>query len=187
MSGLDAIAARIAGDPDCPFLESRTRPVPGEGPGDARVVFVGEAPGEKEDEAGRPLVGNAGRIFDRWLELAGLDRERVFITNLLKCRPPGNRAPKAGEVKHCLPYLLAQLQVIRPAMVCPMGSHAVKALLGKGASITELHGQPLERDGTTYVPLYHPAAAFYRAELKVVAEADFARLGEMLRERGLSS
>lgn len=185
MASLESIAADISGDRECPFLQTRTHPVPGEGPQGARVVFVGEAPGEKEDEAGRPLVGNAGRVFDKWLALAGLERQLVFVTNLLKCHPPGNRAPRSAEVKHCLPYLLQQIEVIRPAVVCPMGSHAAKALLGKAASITKLHGQPQERGGVTYFPLYHPAAAFYREELKAAAEADFTGLGQLLRQRGL--
>lgn len=185
MDSLEVIAAAIAADPSCPFLETRTQPVPGEGPADARIAFVGEAPGKKEDETGRPLVGNAGRMFDKWLAVAGLQREQVFITNLLKCRPPGNRAPRAGEVQHCLPYLLQQLSAIKPAVVCPMGSHALKALLGSGASISELHGRPQEWEGVTYVPLYHPAAVFYKEALRAAAEADFASLGQLLAQRGL--
>lgn len=185
LTSLESIAARIAADGECPFLDTRRQPVPGEGPETARVVFVGEAPGAKEDQTGRPLVGNAGRVFDHWLSLAGLRREDVFITNLLKCHPPGNRAPRAAEVKHCLPYLMQQLSVIGPRVVCPMGSHAVKALLGREASISKLHGVPQEQNGVLYVPLYHPAAAFYREELKTQAETDFEALGDLLRQRGL--
>lgn len=159
--------------------------MPGEGPETARIVFVGEAPGENEDKTGRPLVGNAGRVFNKWLSLIGLSRGQVFLTGLLKCNPPGNRAPRAAEVRHCLPHLMAQLDAIRPDVVCTMGSHALKALLGKDSSLTKLHGIPQERDGVVYMPLYHPAAAFYREELKSQAEADFIALGELLHRMGL--
>lgn len=179
------IAARIAADPKCPFIDTRTQPVPGEGPETARILFVGEAPGENEDKTGRPLVGNAGRVFNKWLSLIGLPREEVFVTGLLKCHPPGNRAPRAVEVKHCLPYLIQQLEVIRPAVVCTMGSHALKALLGREARLTTMHGIPRERNGVVYMPLYHPAAAFYREELKAQTEADFIALGERLHQMGL--
>lgn len=181
---LEALHRRIREDRACPLLEERVRAVQGEGPAGARVVFVGEAPGTREEALGRPLVGNAGRVFDRLLESIGLDRAGVYVTNAIKCRPPGNRAPRAAEVAHCRGFLDEALAVIEPAVVCPMGAAALKMVLGPKASITDLHGRPLERDGRWIFPLLHPAAWFYREALKAAIEDDFRRLGAFLRERG---
>lgn len=175
----------IRADRGCPLWDERTQAVPGEGAAHARVFFVGEAPGEKEDRTGRPLVGNAGRVFDELLAAIGLQREAVYITGAIKCRPPQNRAPRAAELNHCRGFLWEALDIVQPEVVCPMGSVALKLCVGSKGAISRLHGQPLEHDGRLYFPLYHPAAWFYREALKPVLEADFHRLGELLHRRGI--
>lgn len=180
MTSLEQIAQALCCDHDCPL--GTPGQVIGEGPVGALVMFVGEASGEQEVEQGRPLVGNAGRVFDRLLEQAGLRRDQVFITNVLKCRPPENRAPRAAEVKACLPYLLQQIEAVNPRVIAPMGSHALKALAGPGLTLKEVHGQPLPRKGRVLFPLYHPASGFYREELRQVLEADMAALGAYLQK-----
>lgn len=189
VSGLEAemagVEAEVAACRRCPLAEGRVRAVPGEGPAPARVMFVGEAPGEKEDETGRPFVGNAGRVFDKLLAEAGLKREDVFVTGAVKCRPPGNRNPRAGEIEACRPYLERQLAAVRPQVVCAMGRAALRALLGREPppelSLSRAHGRAVRRDGYWLFPTYHPAAAFYRQELKQALEDDMRRLGGFLR------
>ena len=179
---LDAIAAEVRGHVPCGFAicEEATNLVPGEGNPDAEVVFVGEAPGAAEDESGRPFVGSAGRLLDGLLAEAGLERADVFITNVVKARPPKNRDPKADEVAHHLPWLLAQLEVVAPRVVIPLGRHAMGRFV-EGVTITEAHGRPVERDGRTIVPWFHPAAALYDRSLRETLVEDARRLGETLR------
>lgn len=177
---LDGIGRAAATCPRCELRESRTLAVPGEGPTRARVMFVGEGPGAKEDETGRPLVGNAGRLFDRLLSVAGLSRAEVFVTNAVKCRPPGNRTPKAIEVDACNPYLRRQVALVDPAVVCPLGAAAVRAVLGRPRPVGELRGRPIEHEGRLVLAMYHPASAFYRRELRADMEADMRLLAEVL-------
>ena len=181
---LDAIATEIRAHVPCGFAvcEEATNLVPGEGNPDAGVVVVGEAPGASEDKAGRPFVGNAGKLLDRLLGDAGLVREDIFITNVVKARPPGNRDPKADEVAHHLPWLLAQLEVIEPALVVPLGRHALGRFV-PDVKIGEVHGTVLERDGRRIFPLYHPAAALHNPNLRETLQADAVKLGEELRAR----
>jgi uracil-DNA glycosylase family 4 len=141
---------------------------------------VGEAPGAAEDKSGRPFVGGAGRLLDKLLAHAGLEREDVFITNVVKARPPGNRDPKKPEIEHYLPWLLAQLDVIEPRVVVPLGRHAL-AHFAPELKISDAHGRPVERDGRTLFPMYHPAAALHNQSLRSVLEADALALGETLR------
>ncbi|MEW6546076.1 MAG: uracil-DNA glycosylase [Bacillota bacterium] len=167
----------------CPLGESRRLAVPGEGPPDAALVLVGEAPGEKEDETGRPYVGNTGHLLDHLLEGAGLDRQEIFITGAVKCRPPGNRTPRASEIEVCARhYLWPQIQIIRPRIICPQGTAAVRAVLGPGFKLSEVRGRPLERDGRIIFATHHPAAVFYREELKITLEQDLASLACLLRQ-----
>ena len=147
--------------------------MPGEGSATAPVVIVGEAPGANEDAQGRPFVGRAGAILDDLLPAAGLAREDVFITNVVKARPPGNRDPRADEVAHHLPFLDAQLEVIRPRLLVPLGRHAL-ARFAPGLEISEVHGHVIQRDGRTLFPMYHPAAALHNPRL-VTTLADDAR------------
>jgi uracil-DNA glycosylase len=179
---LDAIADEIRGHVPCGFdiCEAATNLVPGEGNPDAAVVIVGEAPGASEDKQGRPFVGSAGRLLDTLLEDAGLERADVFITNVVKARPPGNRDPKADEVEHHLPWLQAQLQIIEPQLIVPLGRHA----LGRFAAdvkISQVHGQVLEHDGRRLFPMYHPAAALHNQSLRATLHEDAQRLGDTLR------
>ena len=177
---LTELAAQIAGCQRCGLARGRTRTVPGEGSATARVMLIGEGPGEQEDHSGRPFVGAAGQLLSRLLLLAGLRRDEVFIANLVKCRPPRNREPLPEEAHACRPYLDAQIALVNPRLICLLGRPATQALLAPGASITRLHGQPQERDGLLYMPLYHPAAALHRQDLLPVLEADMHRLGRLL-------
>jgi uracil-DNA glycosylase len=167
---LDAIAEEIRAHVACgfPICEQATNLVPGEGSATAKVVLVGEAPGAREDESGRPFVGGAGKLLDRLLEEAGLDREDVFITNVVKARPPGNRDPKADEVAHHLPWLEAQLE---PKLLVPLGRHALARFV-PDAKITQAHGRVIERDGRTLFPMFHPAAALRNPKLRETLHED---------------
>ena len=178
---LEAIAEEIVGHVPCGFdiCEQATHLVPGEGNPDAEVVIVGEAPGASEDKQGRPFVGRAGKLLDSLLAEAGLEREAVFITNVVKARPPGNRDPKADEVAHHVPWLEAQLKVIEPRVVVPLGRHALKRF-DAGAKIGETHGHVLERDGRTLFPMYHPAAALHNLSLRETLVEDARRLRDAL-------
>ena len=178
---LDAIAAEIRGHLPCGFeiCEQATNLVPGEGSAAARVVLVGEAPGAQEDRQGRPFVGNAGRLLDRLLEEAGLRREDVFITNVLKARPPGNRDPRADEVAHHLPWLEAQLGVIEPDLLVPLGRHAL-VRFAAGLKISAAHGRVAERDGWRLFPMYHPAAALHAPVLRETLLEDARTLRDAL-------
>ena len=158
--------------------------MPGEGSRTAKVMFVGEAPGEQEDNQGRPFVGAAGKLLTELLQSVGLRREEVFITNMVKCRPPNNRPPRKDELAACRGYLDRQLKLVRPRAVCPLGNSAIRALLNSKESVTDLHGMPFEKDGVTYFPMYHPAAALYTFALRKVMEEDFRRLRAVLDSLG---
>jgi DNA polymerase len=179
---LDAIAEEIRGHVPCGFeiCEQATNLVPGEGSATADVVIVGEAPGASEDRQGRPFVGRAGRLLDELLAEAGLRREDVFITNVVKARPPGNRDPRAPEVAHHLPWLQAQLEVIGPRLLVPLGRHALARFVDD-VKIGEAHGHLLERDGRTLFPMYHPAAALHNQSLRTTLVEDARALGEALQ------
>jgi uracil-DNA glycosylase family 4 len=178
---LDAIAEEIREHVPCGFeiCEQATNLVPGEGDAEARVVLVGEAPGAGEDRSGRPFVGPAGKLLDQLLEAAGLRREDVFITNVVKARPPGNRDPRADEVAHHLPWLEAQLDVVRPRVIVPLGRHAL-ARFAPELKISEAHGRAVEQDGRTLFPMYHPAAALHAQRLRETLFDDARALGEIL-------
>jgi uracil-DNA glycosylase family 4 len=180
---LDAIADEIRAHRGCGFepCETCTHPVPGEGSATASIVIVGEAPGKNEDEAGRPFVGRAGKLLDELLGAAQIDRGEVFITNILKARPPGNRDPKTPEVEHSWPWLAAQLAVIEPLLVVPLGRHALRRF-APDAKIAEVHGTVLEAGGRRLFPLYHPAAAIYNRSLRATLDEDARRLGATVRQ-----
>lgn len=178
---LDAIAADIRDHVGCGCepCETCTSFVPGEGSPTARIVIVGEAPGAKEDAAGRPFVGAAGKILDGLLAEVGIAREDVFITNVVKARPPGNRDPLAGEVAHHWPWLERQLDVIRPQLIVPLGRHALKRF-APDAKIGEVHGTRIEAGGRVLFPLYHPAASLHNPRLRETLVEDARRLGAAL-------
>jgi DNA polymerase len=172
---LEKIAANVRGCPLCKLSRSRKNAVPGEGQLSAKIMFIGEAPGRSEDEKGRPFVGAAGRILDELLKKAGIERSQVFITNIVKCRPPNNRVPKEDELTACRPYLDRQIALIKPKVICILGRTAYSALLG-GSSITANRGKIVERAGQKYFLTFHPAAVIYNKGLLSALEADLKKL-----------
>lgn len=160
--------------------ETCTQLVPGEGPQDAEVVLLGEAPGAKEDAAGRPFVGSAGKLLDQLLEEAGLERDSVFITNVVKARPPGNRDPKRPEAEHHRPWLDEQLAVIAPRLVIPLGRHAL-GHFAPDLKISQVHGQAVtSTGGQALMPWYHPSAALRNPRLRDTLFEDARALREAL-------
>lgn len=176
MDSLEAIAQEIRECQACVLCQSATNPVPGEGPADARVMFIGEGPGANEDRLGRPFVGASGRVLDSLLVLAGLDRSRVFIANVVKHRPPDNRDPLPAEVDACLPFLRRQIRLIKPRIVIPLGRHAAARWI-PDVRITQMHGVPHTVKGFVVIPMLHPATALYQPSNRQVLEADFRALG----------
>jgi uracil-DNA glycosylase len=162
--------------------ESATNMVPGEGDPNAEIMIVGEAPGKNEDEQGRPFVGRAGKLLDELLAEAGLERSDVYITNVVKARPPGNRDPRADEVAHHMPWLETQLALIQPKLVVPLGRHAL-AHFSDGAKISEVHGTEVTERGRTLFPLYHPAAALHNQSLRGTLFEDARALGRAVSKR----
>jgi uracil-DNA glycosylase family 4 len=178
---LERVAAEVRGCPLCKLARTRKNAVPGEGQLSAKVMFIGEAPGRNEDDKGRPFVGAAGRILDDLLQKAGFERSQVFITNVVKCRPPGNRVPEEDEVTACRPYLERQIELVGPKVICILGRTAYSSLLG-GGSITANRGKIVEKAGQKYFLTIHPAAAIYRKSLVSVLESDLKRLAAALKE-----
>lgn len=172
---LEKIAAEVRGCPLCKLARTRKNAVPGEGQLSAKILFIGEAPGRSEDEKGRPFVGAAGRILDELLKKAGIERSEVFITNIVKCRPPNNRVPKEDELTACRPYLDRQIALIKPKVICILGRTAYSSLLG-GSSITANRGKIVERAGQKYFLTFHPAAVIYNKGLLSALEADLKKL-----------
>ena len=159
---------------------SRTRVVFGAGDVGAKVMLVGEAPGFNEDRQGLPFVGAAGQLLTKLLRSAGLERSQVYITNVVKCRPPENRSPTSEEVACCRPYLVGQIAEIRPLIVCALGNSACQSLTGKRAGISKLRGTPTQVESYLVLPMFHPAAALHRGDLLPEVEADFAALRALL-------
>jgi uracil-DNA glycosylase len=174
---------RVRGCVACPLHRTRIQAVPGYGPVGARVMAVGEAPGETEDREGKPFVGAAGQLLTRLLEGVGLNRRDIYISNIIKCRPPGNRDPESAEVEACAHYLDEQIELLRPEVILVLGRHALGRLLPGEGSITRLHGRRVVRGDRVYVPLYHPAAALYNNTLLATLEEDMRRVREYLDER----
>jgi len=168
----------------CPLHETRTKAVFGAGDADADLMFVGEAPGAEEDRQGLPFVGRAGQLLNQMLEEIGMSREDVFIANVLKSRPPGNRDPQPLEIEACRPYLFEQVRLIEPKVVCTLGNFATKLLSGSPAGITRVRGAPQVRElgGRTVflLPLFHPAAALRTPAVKETLRGDFATLPKLL-------
>jgi len=181
---LEKISREILACTKCRLCEDRKRAVPGEGSESTKVMFVGEAPGEQEDLQGQPFVGAAGKLLTDLLKSVGLRREEVYITNIVKCRPPNNRPPRKDESTTCRPYLDRQLALIHPAVICPMGNSAIHAFLDSDESVTAIHGIPFEIKSVTCFPMYHPAAALYTFSLRKVMEEDFRKLRALLDSIG---
>lgn len=179
MSDLERLAAEVVQCTKCLLHRGRTHAVPGEGPEDADVMFVGEAPGFHEDQQGRPFVGAAGQFLEELLESIGLTREDVFITNVVKCRPPGNRDPLPQEISACEAYLDRQIELIDPVVVVTLGRFSMARAFPK-ARISRVHGETRKIDGIVYYPMYHPAAALHRPSLRPTVEADVRRIPEVV-------
>jgi uracil-DNA glycosylase family 4 len=181
---LGVFATEVAGCTKCRLAEGRTQVVFGVGDPEADLMFVGEAPGYHEDQQGKPFVGQAGKLLDNLLAGIGLAREQVYVANVLKCRPPGNRDPQPDEIEACESHLFRQISLIEPKVVATLGNFATKLLSGKPTGITRVHGAEQEtRLGGRRVllyPLYHPAAALYTPAMLKVLEEDFARLPALL-------
>ena len=180
---LNKIMKQIIDDKVTPELaEDATQLVFGDGSADADIVFVGEAPGKNEDEQGLPFVGAAGKFLNEMLEGIGLKRADVYITNIVKYRPPENRDPYPDEKAAFLPYLKKQLDVIKPKLVVPLGRHSMEVLLPPGLSISRIHGQPKRYNGQVYLPLFHPAAALYNGAMRQTLIDDFAKIPRILAQ-----
>ena len=184
---LEAIASEVAECTDCKLHHSRKHAVPGEGPANADLVFIGEGPGFHENEQGRPFVGAAGRFLEELLASIGLSREQVFICNVIKCRPPGNRDPQSDEMQACEKYLDRQIQAIDPKVIVTLGRFSMARYFAN-ARISAIHGKASMVMGRLVVPMYHPAAALHQPSLRRVIEEDFALLPELItRNQSVSS
>jgi DNA polymerase len=179
---LEQLAAQIRRCVKCPLHKSRTHAVPGDGQPSAAVMIIGEGPGRDEDQTGHPFVGASGRFLDSVLEGTGIDRADLFITNIVKCRPPNNRTPRKGEVDTCTEkYLFEQIELINPKLIMLLGGVAAKKVLGV-KSVTEARGRVIERDGRKYLVGYHPAVRFYREDLAEKVREDFALLQREIQQ-----
>jgi len=177
---LSGIAAEVSVCTNCALHHSRKNAVPGEGPAQAEIMFIGEGPGFHENEQGRPFVGAAGQFLDQLLTQAGLKRPEVWITNIVKCRPPANRDPLPEEIGACNAYLERQIKAINPKIIISLGRLSMANYLPR-AKIGSVHGQMHKVGGRFFIPMYHPAAALHQGSLKPVILADFARLPELLK------
>lgn len=176
------LAAQIRICTKCPLHQSRTQAVPGDGKSAAKVMLIGEGPGREEDESGHPFVGATGRYLDQVLEGTGLNRADLFITNIVKCRPPKNRPPKVDEIETCTAnYLFKQIELINPKLIVLLGGVATKKLLGL-KNINEARGHLIEQNGRQYLVGYHPAVRFYRADLGQKVKEDFAFLKQTVEK-----
>ncbi len=175
------IAGQVAVCKSCQLSSARKKAVPGEGPAKAEIMLIGEGPGFYENEQGRPFVGAAGKFLDELLEKAGVSRKDVFITNVVKCRPPGNRDPLPDELAACNTYLDRQIEAIDPLIIVTLGRYSMAKFL-PNVRISEVHGQPAWVRGCLVIPMFHPAAALHQPSLKTSVERDFARLPEWIQQ-----
>ena len=185
MSDFDALERRVNACTRCTLSQKRTNAVPGEGSRSADIVFVGEGPGFHEDQQGRPFVGPAGRLLDELLASVGLDRKDVYITNMIKCRPPNNRDPLPGEIEACKPYLDEQIEMIAPKVIVALGRYSFSKFF-PDEPIGKARGKPRRWNGLIVYPMYHPAAALRNGSLRAALERDFQSLLPLL-EKGLPS
>lgn len=189
MSLIDELKAEVSRCTLCPELvETRTQTVFGDGSIKAKVMFVGEAPGGDEDKQGIPFVGRAGQLLNKMLAKVGIPREMVYIANTIKCRPPENRNPNPDEIANCAHFLAAQIAIIKPKVICPLGKFGLEQMVGTEHKISEVHGKTLRRrDGTVFVPLWHPAYVLRKPEtLAEPYEKDFRRLKKLLEKEGVT-
>lgn len=176
---LKRVAEEVSICTQCNLHYSRKNAVPGEGPANSEVMFIGEGPGFHENETGRPFVGAAGKYLDELLALVGMKRSQVFIANVVKCRPPANRDPLPDELNACSGYLERQIQAINPKVIITLGRYSMAHFL-PNAKISEVHGQVVKVRGRPIIAMYHPAAALHQRSLKNAIESDFAQLPELI-------
>jgi uracil-DNA glycosylase family 4 len=181
MSELTKLYEEIAICQRCDLAKGRTQTVPGEGPEDAEIMFIGEAPGFHEDRQGRPFVGAAGKFLEELLASIGLQREEVYICNVIKCRPPGNRDPLSDEIEACKPFLDRQIELIQPKLIVTLGRHSM-ARYFPNTQITRIHGQPKRIGGRIYYPMFHPAAALHQPKWRSAVEEDMLKIPQILKE-----
>ena len=181
MSALSELNEQIAHCQLCEIAKYRTKVVPGEGAEDARIMFIGEAPGWHEDQQGRPFVGPAGQYLDQLLASINLKREQVYIANVIKCRPSGNRDPLPTEIQNCRQWLNRQIELISPKMIVTLGRYSM-AMFFPGKSISKIHGTAQKRDNVIYYAMYHPAAALHQQSLRKAIEEDMLRIPSILAQ-----
>jgi uracil-DNA glycosylase family 4 len=182
---LEQVAQAVSVCTKCVLHYSRKKAVPGDGPATASIMFIGEGPGFHENEQGRPFVGAAGKLLDELLTGIGMKRADVFITNVVKCRPPGNRDPLPEELETCSDYLERQIQALNPKVIVTLGRYSMARFL-PNAKISEVHGQAMHIRGRLIVAMYHPAAALHQGSLKPVLERDFALLPELIAKSAIT-
>ena len=180
---LKSVADQVMVCTDCKLHASRKLAVPGEGPANAELMFIGEGPGFHENEQGRPFVGAAGSFLEELLASIGMKRDQVYITNIVKCRPPGNRDPQAQEIEACSAYLDRQIRTINPKVVVTLGRFSMARFI-PNARISAIHGRAQRLGGRTVVAMYHPAAALHQPSLRRTIEQDFARLPALIAKAG---
>ena len=181
MPNLNQIAKRVRECKKCRLWKTRKNTVPGEGPSDAKLFLIGEAPGDNENKTGRPFIGQSGRVLSKIMEEAKIDRNKVFISSILKCRPPKNRRPKEDEIKSCLPYLEGQIKIVKPELIGLLGLVAIKSTIGDHRKLKDMHGQVIRRGNNNYFLTYHPAAARRFKKFKLVMLQDFKKLKGMIK------
>ena len=181
MSALTELNKEIERCQDCELAKHRTRVVPGEGPENSSLLFIGEAPGWHEDQQGRPFVGPAGQFLEELLASIGLKRNQVYIANVIKCRPPTNRDPLPGEIQACSKWLNHQVELIRPKIIVTLGRYSM-AKYFPNESISKVHGKSRRQDNTIYYAMYHPAAALHQGSLRKVIEADMLKIPQFLAQ-----
>lgn len=184
MSTLENIRSKVVSCTKCRLSQTRTNAVPGEGNSNADVMFIGEGPGKSEDEKGMPFVGAAGKFLDELLAEIGMKRSDVFITNIVKCRPPGNRDPRDDEIAICWPYLEDQVKLIKPKLIVTLGRHAMNRFL-PDLKISQVHGQAKRYKGVgtdrqVYFPMYHPAVALYNGSYREILKEDMRKIPKLL-------
>ncbi len=179
MSALTELYKEIADCRDCELVKHRTKVVPGEGPEDAELLFIGEAPGWHEDQQGRPFVGPAGQFLDQLLALIGQKREQVYIANVIKCRPPQNRDPLPREIEACRTWLDRQIEIIRPKVIVTLGRYSL-ARYFPNEGISKVHGKARKVGDFVCYPMYHPAAALHQNSLRQIIEADMLQIPRVL-------
>ena len=181
MSELETLAEQIRTCQKCPLSMGRTLAVPGHGPEDAAIMLVGEAPGFHEDQQGLPFVGAAGKFLDQLLGTINLSRQDVYITNVIKCRPPNNRDPQPEEMAACRPYLDRQIALIKPKMIVTLGRFSMR-LAFSGVTISRVHGKPKKVGDIVYFPMFHPAAALHQPRFRILIEQDILKIPEILAD-----